>query len=177
MEKMKELEEAITRAGLLDESMQDEQRFDLFYAKCSVLPIAFLEEAVKRHKAELRHLENAVIPTIMQDIGQVATTLTDGTSVKIVTEWNASTTGCDSEKLATWLDERGLGAILKRKHYISENDVERVQNEGVELFEDTSVHTGTLKATIREYYTEHGELPPEEACKVNFFSHAKISKK
>ncbi len=175
-ENVNELDNAVNRAALLGDDALDKTRFDAFYARCAELPIAYLEEATKLHKQELRHIENGLIPSLMQDSGVVSITTLDGVNVKIVTEWNVSTAGKDKIELAKWLDSNGLGAILKRKHYVSENDIERLASEGIELFEETDCHTQTLKAVIKEFYNESGELPPENACKVDFFSHAKIVK-
>jgi len=176
------LNEAVDRFALLNDEHVDVERMDLFYAKCAQLPIIYLEEALKRHKSESRHLEVNVIPEMMFAEQRRSIETLDGTKIEIRGEINASLKGADLQSLSTWLDERGYGSIVKKKHYLADDEVtpdqiEALEKEGIELHADLDLNTATFKKAVKEIYEATDELPPENMATVSIFNHAVIKQR
>jgi len=171
---MTELDLAVERFALLNGEITDHGRMDRFYGQCFNLPIAYLEEALKRHKAEQKNLECTVIPELMFSENRKSVETMDGVSVKIKQEINASMKGADPDKVFEWLDARGHGAIFKQKYYLAnEGDIEIAENSGIKLFSDKEVNTNSLKKVLKEIYEETDELPTD-LMQVSIFNHAVI---
>ena len=172
------LDICVERFAELNQEELDVHRFEAFYAKCIKLPIIYLEEALKRHKEESRNLENNLIPTLMFDEGRRSVETMDGVSVKIKQEINASMKGADINLVAAWLDEKGYGAIVKRKHYLddaelTDDQLQHLREDGVNLYADMEVNTNTLKKVLKEHYEKTEELPTD-LMNVSIFYHAII---
>lgn len=171
---MTELDHAVERFALLNAEITEPGLMDRFYAQCFNLPIAYLEEALKRHKEESKTLECKTIPELMFSENRKSVETMDGVSINIRSEINASMKGADIEQVHAWLEQRGYGAIVKQKHFLAdERDVEIVEGSGIKLYADKEVNTNSLKKVLKEIYEKTEELP-SELMNVSIFNHAVI---
>lgn len=174
-----ELDIAVERFSLLKQDINDEERFSSFYAKCKQLPIAYLKLALAAHNEEALVLSDKIIPELMFSENRRSIETIDGVTITIRGETNASLKGADMEKLFSWLEVRGYGNIIKKKHYINDEEVsfevmKKLEKEGVVLHADLSCNTNTFKAAVKEIYKATDELPPEDVASVTIFNHAVI---
>lgn len=176
---MSELDDCVERFSLLKQDVTDENRFISFYAKCDQLPIAYLERALDMHKAEAKHLSDKVIPELMFNENRRSIETNDGVTIAIRGEINASLKGADMPALFNWLEQRGYGNIVKKKHYLSDEEVsfevmEKLEKEGVVLHADMTCNTNSFKSVVKKIYGETDELPPSDIADVTVFNHAVI---
>lgn len=175
------LDEAVDRFLLLEEEAMDKDRLDKLISACRELPIVYMEAAVAYYKRESAWLEKEVIPDLMLAENRRSIETTDGTKVSVRTELNVSQAGVeDLAPVVSWLEERGLGGIVKKRHYFndSEMDDERMEYlrlRGIPVQADCSINTNTLKKTLKEHYDRTNELP-DGLLKVSLFNHAVIKR-
>lgn len=132
-----------------------------------------LEEAeaeVVRVKEELRAIQEDLLPEAMLAIGISEFKLTDGSKITIKPEVYASIRKDFINQAVTWLDEQGLGYVVKDKVEINfdrgEGDkakeiVKYAQKQGYNVSETLSVHPSTLKALVKEQLAKGVQFPEE----------------
>lgn len=177
---MTDLDKYVERYTLL-KAGTDPERMENFYAKCMMLPIAYLEEALSRHKEEMRDLENNKIPELMFQENRRSIETMNGTTITVKGEINASLKESDMGVVLEWLNAHGRGSIVKQRHYLDDMEVspdmiEKLKEEGVVLHADLSVNTNSFKKAVKDIYKETDELPPPEVAAVTIFNHAVIKK-
>jgi len=177
---MTDLDKYVDRYALLKAGI-DQEYMETFYANCMMLPIAYLEEALSRHKEEMRDLENDKIPQMMFQENRRSIETMDGLTITVKGEINASLKESDMHDVYAWLDKHGRSSIVKQRHYlddteVSEKQMEKLKEEGIVLHADLSVNTNSFKKAVKEIYSETDELPPPEVATVSIFNHAVIKK-
>jgi hypothetical protein len=176
---MSELDICVERFSLLKQDLTDEDRFNAFYSKCAMLPISYIERAAELHRAEARALSDKAIPELMFAENRRSIETTDGVTITIRGEINASLKGADMPGVLQWLEGHGYGSIVKKKHYldyaeVSNEVMEKLEKEGVVLHADLSLNTNSFKSAVKKIYADKDELPPPEVAEVTIFNHAVI---
>jgi len=109
---MTDLDKYVDRYALLKAGI-DQEYMETFYANCMMLPIAYLEEALSRHKEEMRDLENDKIPQMMFQENRRSIETMDGLTITVKGEINASLKESDMHDVVpllssaiTWMIQR-----------------------------------------------------------------------
>jgi hypothetical protein len=176
------LKSHIERFTLLNNPELDTDRFESFYSKCAMLPIAYLEAALKKHKDESKSLECKEIPELMLDEGVAEMTTSEGVKVTCRTELNVSIAKLeDKSDLVRWLKERSFGYIVKEKEYLDAREVTPVLRDALEkggyhLYSDVEINTNSLKKVLKDHFAKTEELPTD-IIPVSLFTHAVIKQK
>jgi hypothetical protein len=141
--------------------------------------ITTAEAQVDELKEKLRVVQEQQIPDAMSSIGMKKFTLSNGYTVSIREDVYASIRKDFMEQAVHWLDDNGLGDIVKDsvdvKFGRGDSDkakrlMEYCVNNGWAAQEKMSVHPMTLKAVVKEQLA-HGIQFPEE-----FFSVGPLNK-
>ena len=145
--------------------------------------IANLEEQVSEAKESLRKIQEQMIPELMQSIGMSKFTLENGFSITIKDDVFASMRKDYTDEAIHWLDEHGLGDIVKNKVEVqfsrgsSTNELlSYCKQHGLNAAQNKSIHASTLKATVKEQLARGVEFP-EEYFSIHPFKKAVIKTK
>jgi len=149
--------------------------------------IESMEETVKINKENLRRLSGEIIPEKMAELGMTATEMSDGSKVKVVEDIYVSIPKDPDKSQAcyTWLEDNGLGDIIKNQVGMSfgkgEGDKAKalesqIKEMGLIPEVKVSVHPSTLKATIKKWH-EEGRSVPDNTFSLFIGQKTKITKK
>ena len=131
--------------------------------------ISEAEENVSKLKESYKQIRENDLPDIMNSLNMDQFKLTDGTVISVKDDVFASIKADKNVEALQWLDDNGLGDIIKHKISISFN---RGEHEDAEKFKDmfdksfkqeldekSTVHPQTLKATVKEMVNTGQTLP------------------
>ena len=128
------------------------------------------EEHTKNLKEKAKQISNFDIPTMMGEMNISKLKLKDGASVEVKPFYGANITPDKQEKAFSWLREHGLGDIIKNDVTVTFGMGEDnkamayavlAKGQGYEPIQKIGVHSGTLKAVVREQ-TESGQEMPAD---------------
>ena len=142
-----------------------------------VVKLTNLEDELANKETELKELKRKVelvsgevIPTMMQEMNISTLKLADGTSVEVKPIYGASILVAKREEAFKWLRDNGLGDLIKNDVTVTFGMSEDIRasdyaslakRQGYEPVQKVSVHTGTLKALVRERIESGKEIPTE----------------
>lgn len=144
-----------------------------------MLDIELLNQDLTAKTEHLRQVQEDLLPNAMAAVGMSKFTTTDGYSITIKDDIYASIRKDFINDAVGWLDENGLGGIIKDQVAVDFgrgefNNVNELmvfcKANGFSASEKLSVHPMTLKATIKEQMAKGMEFPEE------FFSVAPVRK-
>ena len=128
------------------------------------------EEHLKSLKAQHRKISEDLLPNKLREIGVSQFTLDNGTSMSVQQYYSAKITEENREVCFNWLENNGLGDIIKNT--VSANfgrgeDIAayelmtKLEKEGHSLVQKKWVEPMTLKAVVREQVEKGNDLPLE----------------
>ena len=147
--------------------------------------IAASEEHTKILKEKAKQISNFDIPTMMKEMNISKLKLKDGASVEVKPFYGANITPEKQEAAFNWLREHGLGDIIKNDITVtfgmSEDNKATAyavlaRGQGYEPVQKVAVHTGTLKAVVRER-TESGQDMPADLFNTFVGNQTKINRR
>ena len=147
--------------------------------------VAAAENHTKDLKEKAKQLSNFDIPKMMQEMNVTKLKLKDGASIEVKPFYGAHITPDKQEKAFNWLREHGLGDIIKNDITVtfgmSEDNKATAyavlaRGQGYEPVQKVAVHTGTLKAVVRER-TESGQDMPADLFNTFVGNQTKINRR
>jgi len=147
--------------------------------------VAASENHTKDLKEKAKQLSNFDIPKMMQEMNVTKLKLKDGASIEVKPFYGAHITPDKQEKAFNWLREHGLGDIIKNDITVtfgmSEDNKATAyavlaRGQGYEPVQKVAVHTGTLKAVVRER-TESGQDMPADLFNTFVGNQTKIDRR
>ena len=147
--------------------------------------VAASENHTKDLKEKAKQLSNFDIPKMMQEMNVTKLKLKDGASIEVKPFYGAHITPDKQEKAFNWLREHGLGDIIKNDITVtfgmSEDNKATAyavlaRGQGYEPVQKVGVHTGTLKAVVRER-TESGQEMPADLFNTFVGNQTKINRR
>ena len=132
--------------------------------------IKTIEEKLNKVKEQEKFLSEYAIPSLMQSSGISMIKLEDGTEVKVSPYYYAKISEDKKEAAFAWLREKGFGDLIKNNISLdfgmnqdseANNVVAQLKAKGYNVFQSTTVHSGTLKAFVKEQITEGKGLPED----------------
>jgi hypothetical protein len=141
--------------------------------------ICEIEEKLSETKELLRLVSEVYIPETMATIGMSEFKMSNGCKITIKNDVYASIRKDFVAQAINWLDNNGLGDIVKDKVAVDfgrgESDsakelIKFCEEHGFRASENMSVHPQTLKATVKEQMSRGIEFPEE------FFSISPVTK-
>ena len=138
-----------------------------------------LETDLEHAKDALRNIQEYLLPEAMLTVGMSEFKLSSGAKITIKDDIYASIRKDFMNGAVTWLDENGLGGIVKdqvnvdfgRGEFDNVSELlEFCKANNLNASEKLSVHPQTLKATVKEQLSRGIEFPEE------FFSIAPVKK-
>jgi len=128
------------------------------------------EEHLKSLKDDYRKISEDLLPNKLRELGVSEFKLADGTSMSIQQYYSARITPDNRDACFHWLENNGLGDIIKNTVSASfgrdENDaaqelMTQLEGEGHDLTQKKWVEPMTLKAVVREQVEKGNDLPLE----------------
>lgn len=147
---MKDLQELVDAQTMLEEQIKK------------------VEEYLAEVKEKLLGIQTVAIPNLMDEIGIKEFKLNNGKKVTVREDVRASIRKDFVSDAVRWLDEHGLGGIVKDevKANFARGELERVREllafcaeNNIAADEKLSVHPQTLKATVKEQMAKGVEFP------------------
>ena len=147
--------------------------------------VAASENHTKDLKEKAKQLSNFDIPKMMQEMNVTKLKLKDGASIEVKPFYGAHITPDKQEKAFNWLREHGLGDIIKNDVTVTFGMGEDnkatdyavlARGQGYEPVQKVAVHTGTLKAVVRER-TESGQDMPADLFNTFVGNQTKINRR
>ena len=147
--------------------------------------VAASENHTKDLKEKAKQLSNFDIPKMMQEMNVTKLKLKDGASIEVKPFYGAYISPDKQEKAFNWLREHGLGDIIKNDITVtfgmSEDNKATAyavlaRGQGYEPVQKVAVHTGTLKAVVRER-TESGQDMPADLFNTFVGNQTKITRR
>jgi len=132
------------------------------------MEVADLERQFKDSKKELLRLTDEELPASMAEMGLASFTLDDGSTIDVKPTYGASILVANREKAYDWLRDHGYDDIIKNNVAVSfgrgEDDMagafkSLAEKEGYSAQQDTSIHSQTLRAFVRERIEAGDEFP------------------
>ena len=136
--------------------------------KTKEMEVADLERQFKDSKKELLRLTDEELPASMAEMGLASFTLDDGSTIDVKPTYGASILVANREKAYDWLRDHGYDDIIKNNVAVSfgrgEDDMagafkSLAEKEGYSAQQDTSIHSQTLRAFVRERIEAGDEFP------------------
>ena len=136
--------------------------------KTKEIEVADLERQFKDSKKELLRLTDEELPASMAEMGLASFTLDDGSTIDVQPTYGASILVANREKAYDWLRDHGYDDIIKNNVAVSfgrgEDDMagafkSLAEKEGYSAQQDTSIHSQTLRAFVRERIEAGDEFP------------------
>ena len=136
--------------------------------KTKEMEVADLERQFKESKKELLRLTDEELPASMAEMGLASFTLDDGSTIDVKPTYGASILVANREKAYDWLRDHGYDDIIKNNVAVSfgrgEDDMagafkSLAEKEGYSAQQDTSIHSQTLRAFVRERIEAGDEFP------------------
>jgi hypothetical protein len=128
------------------------------------------EESVERAKAHLNDISQRQIPEALEELGLTQFATDKGLTIEIKEKIYAGLSEKNRPAGIKWLEDNGLGALVKRKVsiYAPKGSPERAQSvaemartAGLEVDDALSVHPTSLTAALREKLEEGEDVPVE----------------
>ena len=147
--------------------------------------VAASENHTKDLKEKAKQLSNFDIPKMMQEMNVTKLKLKDGASIEVKPFYGAHIPPEKQEKAFNWLREHGLGDIIKNDVTVTFGMGEDnkatdyavlARGQGYEPVQKVGVHTGTLKAVVRER-TESGQDMPADLFNTFVGNQTKINRR
>ena len=147
--------------------------------------VAASENHTKDLKEKAKQLSNFDIPKMMQEMNVTKLKLKDGASIEVKPFYGANISATKQEAAFNWLREHGLGDIIKNDITVtfgmSEDNKATAyavlaRGQGYEPVQKVAVHTGTLKAVVRER-TESGQDMPADLFNTFVGNQTKINRR
>lgn len=144
--------------------------------------VSQLEQQLKEANEKLRNLAERVLPDAMTAVGMTEFKLLDGNKITIKDEVMCSIRSGFEHSAAGWLEERGLGDVVKDEVKINlgrgeanlaKEFLDLAEQHGVAASEKLGVHPATLKALVKEQLAQGVEFP-EECFSVHQYKKAVI---
>lgn len=90
------------------------------------------------------------LPQALKAMGLESYTSTDGTRIDIKTKATCSLKKDESlrEEVARWLESNGMGHLVKSKFYVSEDNLDQIQQMGIDTFKEVIMNTVSVKAYL-----------------------------
>lgn len=130
--------------------------------------IKTIEEKLNKVKEQEKFLSEHAIPSLMQSAGVSLLKLENGTEVKIYPYYYGKISEDKKEAAFAWLRENNFGDLIKNNISLdfgmnedsdANNLVVQLKSKGYNVFQNTTVHAGTLKAFIKEQIIDGKGLP------------------
>lgn len=130
--------------------------------------IKTIEEKLNKVKEQEKFLSENAIPSLMQSAGVSLLKLENGTEVKIYPYYYGKISEDKKEAAFAWLRENNFGDLIKNNISLdfgmnedsdANNLVVQLKSKGYNVFQNTTVHAGTLKAFIKEQIIDGKGLP------------------
>lgn len=127
------------------------------------------EQVLKDLKKDLQHIQTRVIPDALAELGLSSISLSTGESVTVKPFVSASISANNRTEAHTWLRENGFGDLIKcitsvdtgRDENAAEQARKALAEAGLAPETNESVHSGTLKAFVREQVEAGTPIPLE----------------
>lgn len=141
--------------------------------------IATVEQTLEALKEQLKHVQESTLPDLMLSLGMSEFRLNNGYRITVKPDIYASIRADKITHAVDWLDEQGLGDVVKDDVTVKFGRGEAEQakillafcrNHKFNAGEKLSVHPQTLKALIKEQLAKGIEFPDE------YFSIAALNK-
>lgn len=124
------------------------------------------ELALKRAEAELRNINETLIPELMERLGLEEYRTADGIHVRVREDIRASLTKTHLNEGVRWLREHGHERLIKNVFSLmagDEADAHEIRRQltelSLEFSENPSVHPSTLSAWVREQLANGVDIP------------------
>ena len=130
--------------------------------------VADLERQHKDAKKELLRLTDEELPASMAEMGLASFTLDDGSTIDVKPTYGASILVANREAAYEWLRDHGYDDIIKNDVSVSfgrgEDDMAGsfkalAEKEGYVPQQNTTIHSQTLRAFVRERVEAGDEFP------------------
>ena len=130
--------------------------------------VADLERQFKDAKKDLLRLTDEELPASMAEMGLASFTLDDGSTIEVKPTYGASILDANREAAYEWLRDHGYDDIIKNDVSVSfgrgEDDMAGsfkalAEKEGYVPQQNTSIHSQTLRAFVRERVEAGDEFP------------------
>lgn len=130
--------------------------------------VADLERQHKDAKKELLRLTDEELPASMAEMGLASFTLDDGSTIDVKPTYGASILVANREAAYEWLRDHGYDDIIKNDVSVSfgrgEDDMagsfkSLAEKEGYVAQQNTTIHSQTLRAFVRERVEAGDEFP------------------
>ena len=130
--------------------------------------LADLEQRTKDAKKELLQLTDNELPNMLAEIGLSKMTLGDGSEVTVKQTYGASILVANRPKAYDWLREHGYDDIIKNvvSCQFGRGEDEKAlafkavaENEGYPADQKTDIHSGTLRAFVKERCEAGDDFP------------------
>jgi glucose-6-phosphate-specific signal transduction histidine kinase len=128
------------------------------------------EEALKNLKQKHRKLGEELLPDKLRELGVSEFKLKDGTSMSVQKYYSARITPENREVCFHWLENNGLGDVIKNtvsanfgrgEDEAAQELMLKLEDEGHTLAQKKWVEPMTLKAVVREQVEKGNDLPLE----------------
>ena len=132
--------------------------------------LADLEQRTKDAKRELLQLTDNELPNMLAEIGLSKMTLDDGSEVTVKQTYGASILVANRPKAYDWLRDNGYDDIIKNvvSCQFGRGEDEKAlafkavaENEGYPADQKTDIHSGTLRAFVKERCEAGDDFPME----------------
>lgn len=127
------------------------------------------EERLSEAKAKLRQVQENDLPDLMMELGLRNFTLATGEKIQIKEFVNASLSKERKAEAMSWLKENGAADLIKSEVTVAfgkgHEEEARALAEQIKGVVETSVHSMTLSAWVKEQF-EKGMSIPEELISV-----------
>ena len=132
--------------------------------------LADLEQRTKDAKKELLQLTDNELPNMLAEIGLSKMTLGDGSEVTVKQTYGASILVANRPKAYDWLRDNGYDDIIKNvvSCQFGRGEDEKAlafkavaENEGYPADQKTDIHSGTLRAFVKELCEAGVDFPME----------------
>lgn len=131
--------------------------------------IAQVEQLLKDLKSDLRKVSEKDLPAIMDELG-IDSMVVHGYKVAVGSQLTMSIPKSNLEWCAEWLEQNGLGTLVKKNvsvEFARGDDsvselTEMLENSGFTYKEASNVVTQSVKAALRQMLAEGQNVPLEE---------------
>ena len=147
--------------------------------------VAASENHTKDLKEKAKQLSNFDIPKMMEEMNIKKLKLKDGSGIEVKPFYGAHIPANKQGEAFNWLREHGLGDIIKNDVTVTFGMGEDnkamayatlAKGQGYEPVQKIGVHTGTLKAVVRER-TESGQEMPADLFNTFVGNQTKINRR
>tara|TARA_R100001377_G_C3170709_1_gene102978 strand:+ start:393 stop:947 length:555 start_codon:yes stop_codon:yes gene_type:complete len=129
------------------------------------------EEEVKKLKEQEFTLENESIPTLLDEIGMKAVTLSSGSKVEIKEDYYAHISEENKAEAHEWLRKNGFDDIIKNdiicrfgrgQEAVATNLLNKLTEAGDNPIQKSEIHWSTLRAFVKEQIQKGSDIPQDK---------------